>query len=78
MTNNVQLVVFAAFIVFSVGAAVIKARANRNYERSIRRNGRTRCGGCGYELGTLQGGRCPECGADLMDVGVVGAGRSRR
>lgn len=28
------------------------------------------CGSCGYELNTLQSGRCSECGADLLKSGV--------
>ena len=29
------------------------------------------CGSCGYELATLDGGRCSECGADLLKAGIV-------
>lgn len=29
------------------------------------------CGSCGYELTTMQGGRCSECGADLLKAGVM-------
>lgn len=28
------------------------------------------CGSCGYELTTFEGGRCSECGADLLKAGV--------
>ncbi len=31
-----------------------------------------RCGGCRYELNALGDGRCPECGGDLLVVGVRG------
>lgn len=31
---------------------------------------RAGCGSCGYELTTLEGGRCSECGADLIMAGV--------
>ena len=37
-----------------------------------RRAGRATCGGCGYELTTIVDGRCPECGKDLLMVGVHG------
>lgn len=29
------------------------------------------CGSCGYELATLEGGRCSECGADLIKAGIA-------
>lgn len=29
------------------------------------------CGSCGYELTTVEGGRCSECGADLLKAGVT-------
>lgn len=29
------------------------------------------CGACGYEIATLARERCPECGADLVKVGIV-------
>ncbi len=29
------------------------------------------CGACNYQLGTLAGHRCPECGADLLRCGVI-------
>jgi len=35
------------------------------------RDGRGVCGACGYALGTLEGHRCSECGADLLRCGVL-------
>ena len=34
----------------------------------------TRCGRCGYDVRGLPTPRCPECGGDLREVGVVGPG----
>lgn len=31
----------------------------------------TSCGGCGHEISTLGAGRCPECGGDLLRVGLA-------
>jgi rubredoxin len=30
------------------------------------------CAGCGYDLGGSESWRCPECGQDVRDVGVIG------
>jgi hypothetical protein len=37
-----------------------------------------RCGRCGYIIAPLLGGRCPECGGMLRDVGVLTPSARRR
>ena len=34
-------------------------------------NGPMSCGACGYQVQGLQSLNCPECGADLREVGIV-------
>lgn len=38
------------------------------------RGGEMACGNCGYFVRGLQQLKCPECGADLRDVGITGGG----
>lgn len=52
-----------------VQAVVLIARAM--FPREIRLDF-PRCGRCGYDVTGLAGHRCPECGAGLLDVGIIG------
>ncbi|WP_432799112.1 hypothetical protein [Poriferisphaera sp. WC338] len=45
---------------------------------SDRRHSEQGCGKCGYLVKGLSGLNCPECGADLREVGIGKPGRSRR
>ncbi len=61
-------VLFLAAILIAVGLA-----ANAVWRAIAAPAGLPRsagCGSCGYELTTLQAGRCSECGADLLKAGV--------
>lgn len=41
------------------------------------RRRRGRCGGCGYELNSVADGKCPECGGNLLVVGIRTRRRAR-
>ncbi len=61
-------ILFLAAILIAVGLAVNAVWRAIAAPAGLPRS--AGCGSCGYELTTLQAGRCSECGADLLKAGV--------
>lgn len=63
----------AGLVSIALGLLTIGLSANAVWRAVMAPPGTPRragCGACGYELTTLEGGRCSECGADLLKAGV--------
>lgn len=63
----------AGLFSIAIGLLTIGLAANAVWRAVMAPPGTPRkagCGACGYELTTLEGGRCSECGADLLKAGV--------
>ena len=70
--NENEAVLFA--ILGTVGIITVALAANAVWRAVMPPPGLPRgaaCGSCGYELTTVEGGRCSECGADLLKAGVT-------
>lgn len=65
-----DLTILSSLLVFALLAAVLGVIARRA-ARARRRVRTPSCGKCHYEIATLGSGRCPECGSNLLEVGVV-------
>jgi hypothetical protein len=63
------LLVLVVGLVIGIGAFMLISRKNRS------RASEPACGKCGYAVRGLPTFTCPECGADLREVGIVTSGQ---
>lgn len=65
----VLMLLGAAAVVLGAASVVLAIRLFSGRKRAA--GGPMSCGACGYQVQGLQSMSCPECGADLREVGIV-------
>ena len=71
--SAIFLLLLLLFIVAALSAIILFVR-----QKSARRVEHSQCGKCSYRVEGLETLRCPECGSDLREVGIVTPATSGR
>ncbi|WP_432798014.1 hypothetical protein [Poriferisphaera sp. WC338] len=72
----VLLLLVGMVLLFAVGAVMILVGLLKKKE--VGADGEGKCGRCGYIVKGLKEMRCPECGSDFAEVGIVKGEKKRR